>query len=213
MRTRINSRRGTALAAATLALSLWVPSVAMGATHLVTVGVVGNTFTPPEVEAVVGDEVRWFRPVGGLPHNVIHAGGLFSSGAPTDGPIDFTRRFSAGNFFYFCQAHVLQGMIGEVSAGLTFTAAPEGRPFTVRWATPESNTGNVFDVQYRAGAGQWKTWKSDTDKNKGVFGRDGRPVRVKPGETYRFRARSQKNASTPGARSGWSPVLRLIAPR
>ncbi len=212
MRTRINRRWGTALAAATLALSLWVPSVAMGATHLVTVGVVGNTFTPPEVEAVVGDEVRWFRPVGGLPHNVVHGGGLFSSGAPTDGPIDFTVPFSAGTFVYFCQVHLSQGMFGKVTTALTFTEDPSGRPFTVRWATSGTTTGSVFDVQYKVDGGQWKSWKTDTDRNKGTFGRDGRPVKVKPGHTYRFRARSQRSASAPGAVSGWSPVLAVPRP-
>jgi plastocyanin len=200
-------RRRTALAIGSVVVFLLVPSLAFGATHVVTVGVVGNTFTPPQVEGVVGDDVRWFRPVGGLPHNVLHAGGLFSSGAPTDGPIDFTRRFSAGYFFYFCQVHVIQGMIGRVTAELTFTEDPSGRPFTVRWASSSTNTGNVFDVQYKVDDGKWRHWKVDTASFKGVFGRDGRPVRVRSGHTYRFRARSQKSASSPGAKSGWSPVL------
>lgn len=157
--------------------------------------------------------VHWSRAAGANDrHNVAEPNGLFRSGDPTLGDIDFTRQFSGGKFDVICQFHG-SIMSAVIKVKLRHNADPEGLPFTVRWAHADSNTGEVFDVQYKVddeGGFHWNDWKSDTAKNKGVFGLNGNPIEVEPGHTYRFRARSQKASSTPGAYSRWSPVLVVV---
>jgi plastocyanin len=165
-------------------------------------------FDPRLVNPSVGQKVHWSR---GSPsregHNVRADGELFRSGPVTPGPIDYTRRFSAGSFRYYCEIHGSpageseRGMVGYVRAKPSVARGPSGIPFTVRWATRDTNTGSTFDVQYRIGARSWRTWKANTRSYSGVFGRDGRPVQVRAGTRYSFRARSQKDSGT----SDWSP--------
>lgn len=161
----------------------------------------GTSFEPRNVKVKVGNSVRWTRASGSLPHNVHQTRGIFHSGPPTSGPIDFTRTFSAGKFPYVCQVHAGQGMRGKVRVPVK--VIPDrylGRPL-VRWASKTTNTGGRFDVQYQAGAGKWKNWKQNVRGKKSVFGRAGSPIALEEGVTYRFRARSQKA----GRQSGWSP--------
>jgi hypothetical protein len=68
-------------------------------------------------------------------------------------------------------------------------AAPQGLPFTIRWATAGSKSSRRFDVQYRVGTGRWRTWTSDTTATRHVFGVKARPVRVSSGRNYSFRVR------------------------
>lgn len=169
-----------------------------------------NFFTPTPVTVPVGQAVKWLRDSGALGfHNVVQRRGLFDSGPATnDSGFTFTRRFSAGSFGYICEVHFISDdMTGSVKVPPTFAERPDGRPFTVRWANSETNTGNVFDVQYRVDGGTWRMWKTDTTRFKAVFGKDGNPVRVRPGHRYDFRARSQRTADSPEQRSGWSPLL------
>jgi hypothetical protein len=93
-------------------------------------------------------------------------------------------------------------MIGFVKVPVTVTAAPLGRPFTVRWALSGTDTGSSWDVQFRIGGGAWRNWKTDTTALRAVFGKDNRPVHVKNGKRYSFRARSMAGS----AASRWSPV-------
>jgi len=167
------------------------------------VGVDDYVFEPATERIAVGGAVHWLTDPGSLSeHNVRENGGIFRSGDPTLA-VDYTVTFSAGTFNYFCEPHLGQGMVGKVKVPATVVAAPTGAPFTVRWATSASDSGETFDVSYRVAGGAWKTWKGATSARKAVFGRDGKPVRVRSGTTYAFKVRSRGA----GAVSAWSPVV------
>jgi plastocyanin len=187
-----------------LALVVAVPASA-GTTEI---AIHDNYFSPDTRRVDVGGSVRWFRAAdsNGF-HNVREDGWLFESGDPTGDPIDYSVAFSAGTFHYFCETHggPLGGMDGFIRVPVSIDRPPEGLPFTVRWATGVSATGSAFDVQFRVGSGRWRTWKTDATKNKGVFGKDGRPMRVRDGVRYSFRARSQDGPNV----SRWSPVVSI----
>ncbi|MGH2724685.1 MAG: cupredoxin domain-containing protein [Actinomycetota bacterium] len=174
-----------------------------GAATTHEVSVQDNLFDPHDVSGKVGDSVHWSRTLVGNPHNVQEDGQLFRSGAPSPGPIDFTVKFSAGKFHYFCEVHGSQagGMDGLVKVKPKILAKPPGLPFTVRWASTSTETGSVFDVQYKVGTGKWKNWKKNVSGFKAVFGKNGKPVTVKKGKKYSLRARSQEG----DIESLWSP--------
>jgi plastocyanin len=172
-----------------------------------------NYFLPHSRRVAVGESVHWSRAPDSIqPHNVREDGWLFEEPPrPINGPLDVTRVFSAGTFHYFCETHggpvpgTPGNMDGYIRVPVTLSRDPPGLPFTVRWATDTSETGTAYDVQFRAGSGRWRTWKQNTTNNKGVFGRDAKPVRVRDGVRYSFRARSQDGPNA----SGWSPVASL----
>jgi plastocyanin len=176
-----------------------------GALTDVEVGTFSATFTPDSVSEKVGGVVHWARAGTGDLHNVREDNLIFRSGDPTDGRIDYSRSFSAGSFHYYCEVHgsASGGMDGVVKVKPKVSAAPEGNPFTVAWANDGTNTGSAFDVQFKVGSGDWRSWKTNTSSASGVFGNNGNPVRVDAGTKYSFRARSQK---TDGDESGWSPA-------
>lgn len=161
-------------------------------------------FAPDQVTATVGETVHWSRGTGNDDHNVRQDDLLFRSGAPTDGPIDYSVDFSAGTYHYYCEVHGSEfgGMDGIVKSPVKITDPPTGLKFTVTWAAEGTDTGSVYDVQYRIGSGVWKNWRTDTSLLSGVFGQNGSPVAVQADKTYRFRARSQEG----NAVSGWSPI-------
>ena len=168
--------------------------------------------TPPVRNLATGSSFHWQRAPGSTsPHNVHQDFNLFNSGAATSGPINFSVRASAGTYHYYCTVHGSPsgGMDGVVKVRPIFASAPDGAPFTVRWALPGTTTGtttgNQFDVRYRVGtSGTWTLWRNDSSLRVAVFGQNGQPVQVMPGLTYQFQARSQNTPSKP---SGWSPAL------
>lgn len=166
------------------------------------VAVSDNTFTPSDLSIAMGASVRWSRAALSTgSHSVTEVGGIFTSGAPTTGAIDYVRNFSAGTFHYWCSVHTT-AMQGYVRVKPKTAAAPTGLPFTVTWATATSNTGTLFDVQYKIGTGSWVDWKVDTATFKGVFGKSGSPVTVVAGTKYSFRVHSQSGVVV----SLWSPT-------
>jgi hypothetical protein len=146
------------------------------------------------------------------PHNVREDSRLFVSGPPVTDRTTYTADFSAGTFHYYCEIHgsPTGGMDGVIRVDLLHVDAPTGRPFTVRWAGPVTETGSAFDVRFRVDGGRWRMWKADTQAFKGVFGRRDKPVRVRPDHEYDFQSRSQKSVSAGGRRSGWSPILEVL---
>jgi hypothetical protein len=145
-------------------------------------------------------------------HNVREDSLLFySGGLEADRAVPFERHFSAGTFHYYCEEHgsPAGGMAGLIRVDLLYADAPTGRPFTVRWASHVTQTGSVFDVRFRVDGGRWRTWKADVQTFKGTFGRDGKPVQVRPGHAYDVQARSQKTASADDRVSRWSPILEV----
>lgn len=204
---------GLRVAVVLVGVALLVPGPASGGTAEIAVH--DNYFSPTSRRVVVGGSVHWFRAGGSNGfHNVREDGWLFESPAtPTDGPLDVTFVFSAGTFHFFCETHgsplgaAETGMAGFIRVPVSLSRLPAGLPFTVRWATDGAQTGTAYDVQFRVGSGSWRTWKTDATNNRGVFGRDAKPVRVRHGVRYSFRARSQEGPNV----SGWSPVASLLA--
>lgn len=185
-----------------LAAMVIIPTYVFAAAT-VEVKVDDDEFISRTVNSPVGSSVHWSRAAGSDgDHNIRQNNGIFTSGAPTDGPIDFTKTFSAGTFAYQCDVHG-SDMSGTVKVKPRISAAPTGKPFTVTWANGSTDTGTAFDVRYKVGSGAYKTWKSNTSALKGVFGKGGSPVNVRSGKTYTFQVRSQTSNS---AVSGWSPA-------
>jgi plastocyanin len=170
---------------------------------------VGDNFfspkNPPAKTLGSGTTFHWSRlvPASTRRHNIYQTNGLFSSGSPTNGPIDFSRNASAGTFPYICQVHAqMTGTIKAKPGLYNFTSSQ----FDVIWASTTTNTGKAFDVRYRVNNGDWKIWKNDTTQTQAVFGANGKPVTVKSSKEYDFQARSEKSATKPKKRSGWSPI-------
>lgn len=199
-----DSRPARALALGAILTGL-VAASASAATTSVDVND-GKFFSPGNVTQSVGGSVHW-QASGIDSHSVTQDGMVFDTGAAAPG-VDFTRTFSAGTFPYHCREHSDDGMVGRVTVPPKVLATPTGLPFTVQWATAASNTGNRFDVQYRIGAGTWRTWLRGSSARSKVFGARSAPTRVRRGTTYSFRVISSSGAT---ARSGLSPVVRFRA--
>lgn len=151
------------------------------------------------VSGRAGESVEW-RNSSGVSHNVASGNRLFRSGSG-DPSFTFTRTLSAGTYPYLCEVH--ESMTGRVRIRPRIATAPDGLPFTVRWATSATNTGTSFRVHYRINGGSWRSWFTGTTQDTAVFGVGSAPVKVVDGNTYRFRARSIRN----GNLSGYSPVV------
>jgi plastocyanin len=186
-----------------VALGVAVPAHAGNIAEIVEVG--DNFFDPDTVAgAHPGEAVRWDWVGTSATHNVRQVRGLFRSPLSNEPGTMYTRTFSAGTFPYECEIHA-PFMAGTVKVQVWQGATPSGLPL-IKWAFPNSDTGNAFDVQFRVGDGRWRPWRTDTLKLQGAFGRNDRPVRFNPAREYWFRARSQKGVNTPAKISGWSPA-------
>jgi plastocyanin len=164
---------------------------------------------PPTRDFQAGPSFRWSNGGGTMrEHNVRQDDRLFFSGEPTDSPINYAINASAGSYHYFCELHFDEGMTGRVKVKPVRDPDPSGRPFTVIWANPGTNTGGAFDVRFKRGNDDWKTWKNHTEKFRGVFGRNRQPIRVRANKVYKFQVRSER-ASNHARRSDWSPTLRV----
>lgn len=185
-----------------LAAMMIIPTFGFAAATI-EVKVDDDEFVSRTVKTSVGSSVHWSRAAGSdNDHNISQNNGIFSSGAPTDGAINFTKTFSAGTFAYRCDVHG-SDMSGTVKVKPKISPAPRRKPFTVTWANASTNTGTAFDVRYKVGSGAYKTWKNNTSASKAVFGKGGSPVNVRSGKTYTFQVRSQTSNT---AVSGWSPA-------
>jgi plastocyanin len=179
-----------------------IPSVA-SPTKQVAVG--DNFYKPRSLSVRVGDAVHWASTRNSFDlHNVRQDRRVFTSGQPSS-TVNFTRRFSAGSFHYYCTLHgsASGGMEGTVRVPVTIDAAPQGLPFTVQWGSKATNTGAEFDVRYRIGTGRWRKWTENTTAFQRAFGKLRKPVKLIAGRTYSFKARSQKSSQQ---QSRWSPV-------
>lgn len=182
-------------------VAVLTPGAAQAAVD-VTVDEASLRFSPDRVTRSAGAAVNWHKSDGY--HNVSSTDGLFRSGDPATSAFTYTRTFSAGTFDYLCEVHPTQ-MRGAIRIRPRARAAPQGAAFTVKWASPSTNTGTALKVQYRVSGGAWRTWKAETTANRGVFGRDAKPVRVRVGTLYEFRAKSLRG----NAASAYSPIRRF----
>jgi len=170
-------------------------------------------YTPDRVDAPVGQRVRWSRGVDGdARHSVTQVDRLFRL-PPTQGPIDFMRRFSAGTFPYYCEIHGSpgRGMNGVVRVPPGVDTDPLGANFDVFWIFDDlRETGELFDVRYRRqGTSKWKRWLRNTPLEEAEFGLENEPERAVAGRAYEFSVRS-KDGGEPRLRSEWSPVLVVV---
>ena len=168
-----------------------------------------NFFNPPIQSLAEPGMVTWDWEEVENPHNVVARGNLFDSGKPGSRLL-FELNLSAGTFPYLCEVHFfLNDMKGTIQVRPSWIAEPPGpeRSFRVAWATPESTTGDEFDVRYRAPGERWKSWKSNTRALQARFGARGKPVRVQRGKLYRFQVRSESSSNPRTDKSGFSPVL------
>lgn len=195
MRQRARIVRGLALG--TVLTGLLASSVSAATTEVAATE--SKTFSPANVTAAVGGTVHWSGQA--TEHSVLQNARVFDSGAPVSF-LDYRRSFSAGTFAYHCAKHG-RAMSGQVRVAPQVLSQPRGLPFTVKWATSATNTGNKFDVQYRVGAGPWKTWLANSTARVKVFGVKSKPVPVRRAKTYSFRVVSRNSSS---AKSGFSPV-------
>jgi plastocyanin len=201
-------RRFLVIAAAAALLAL--PAAAGAAPREINVG---DDFFSPKTPAArmfqPGPSFHWSNGAGfGNRHNVRQDDKLFRSGNPTSGTIDFAIRASAGSFHYFCELHRFSGMSGVVKVRPIALADSLSGQIAVQWADPSTNTGSRFDVSYRVDNQRWKTWKNDTARFQGNFGRNDRPVNYRPNRhTYRVKVRSERQQVS--KRSGWSPPVTL----
>ena len=204
-------RRSLAISAAAVALTL--PAFADAAPRQIDVG---DDFFAPKRTArsfSTGPSFRWTNGGGTLnPHNIRQDDKLFSSGALTDGPINFAINASAGSYPYYCTSH------GTPSPQLGMTGVVKVRPIAetdsligeieVRWADSNTNTGSRYDVRYRVDQRRWKTWKNDTPRFHAAFGHNDQPVNYRPNRhTYKIKVRSERRRVD--KRSDWSPALAL----
>ncbi|MGI9020295.1 MAG: cupredoxin domain-containing protein [Solirubrobacterales bacterium] len=201
--------------AACLALVLgavlaWPVVSAAGPSEIVIVepGPGDNSFSPATVSDDVGTgQISWqWGPDGttNAKHNVRQDDQLFDSGQPAKSD-SLAITPSAGGFHYVCDLHAgMEGAVNVAPVRINEPAGPDGS-FRVAWAVDGSDTGNRYDVRFRINGGSWRTWKSDTSRVRGRFGKNGNPVTVKAGKTYEFEARSERAGTS--LRSDWSPLL------
>ena len=190
-----------------------VPFATGGGTYVTVEANGEKVFDPKTVSTTTSDttfNVAWKWDEDGTTdraHNVRQDSKLFYSGPPTDQRDQFTRFVSAGTFRYYCERHGGPG--GEGMAGKVIVNPVDDGPVTedtvpIRWAVPQSTTGDQYDVRVRVGEdGAWRTWKRNTAKRGGVFGKNDEPVDYDVTKQYFVQARSEKSAD-PNRRSGWS---------
>lgn len=191
---------------AALGAALAVPGAAGAATTITLLD--DNTYSPRNATQDLGEGgFLWEWGPGGVGtierHDVRQDRGLFDSGAPvTQKPDGFSAVPSAGSFPYHCSIHL--GMDGNVRVRPVAGGKTKGKGVRVSWASAETETGNRFDVRYRAGK-KWKLWRKKTRKQAGAFGRKGKPVKLKKKKAVRLQVRSRAGKRT----SAWSPPLRV----
>ncbi len=172
-----------------------------------------NRFKPDVAKQPVNDGSTFFSWADSVEreHNVRHDSKLFYSGDPTDDPSTaYSFTISAGTWHYFCEVHGSRrgGMDGVVRVKPSSSQALSGE-IRIDWGNGTS-TGDRWDVRFRVGKRDFRTWHSNTTLSYDIFGTNDVPVDVKPGKTYTFQARSELS-SDPTRRSGWSPKLVVVA--
>jgi plastocyanin len=192
---------------ATIAMAMAVPASAGEAG--VQIEFADNFFAPKVAGPVTVDasipEAAWARDLGATEaHNISSNNKLFRSGDPSDSLPGYTLQASAGTFKYICDEHSAEGMRGTLKVVPAINGMPPDKA-KVTWANAQSKTGDRYDVQFRQkGKPKWEDWFEGTKRKSAVFGRNNKPVNVKPNKTYQVRARSRKGTNK-NRQSNWSP--------
>jgi plastocyanin len=195
------------MAVVVAALVLAAPASA-GQNH---VDVEDDFFAPKNSTQFLNSDTLWsWQPTVLNEHNVREDSKLFYSGPLTDDPkTAYDAQIPAGTFHYYCELHgdKRSGMEGVVKVKPA-AGPPNPDLIGVTWGDSGFETAVQYDVQFKVNDGKWKSWLKNTNSLSGDFGASDEPVDVKPGKTYRFRARTEK-ASNPDKRSDYSPALKV----
>jgi plastocyanin len=171
--------------------------IALPAQAASQVTIQGSAYAPTPITVPEGGSVQWRNAeTTSLDHTATSDVGLWSTPvlAPaTTSPAILLK--AAGVYAYHCKIHPL--MHGKVQVPIDVSPASGGTStiFTITLATG-SRVHWSFDVQKKAGAGLWRTWKAGVTSLSVTF------HHASPG-TWRFRSRLHKTGST--LRTGWSP--------
>jgi plastocyanin len=205
-----------ATAASTLALSGVASAGLTPVIEVIDNGGADDRFDPEERTILVGAGgiAGTWDELNANDHNVVQDRKMFNSGPPEATRDPFELDPSAGTFPYYCALHGGtggRGMSGVLKVSPTEIDLKRARGdeivFGFLWAEGSSGTGDQFDVQYKAGNGDWKSWKKNTSKRTDIFGQNGDPVTVRNGKAYKLRVRSEKSSNPKKKHSGWSPAL------
>ena len=172
-----------------------------------------NFFDPriagPAVVNATSTEATWSRAIGAVDdHNISSNNRLFKSGPPNQ-VVQFSIEASAGTFRYVCDNHAseMKGTL-KVVPGIVEQSATKAK---ITWANADSDTGDRYDVQFRQkGKPKWVDWFENTRRRSAVFGKNNKPIKVRPNKTYQVRARSSKGTSKI-RQSGFSPPVEYDA--
>jgi plastocyanin len=159
-----------------------------------SVAVMDMMFMPGAVSTTLNGSVTWTNQ-DSLGHTITSDQGFWDSGTKLPGA-SYARTFtSAGTFAYHCSIH--PEMRGKVSVPPTASGSA-AKGYRLTWTTVKGAGGITYDVQTKLGSGKWVSLKAGTTGTHAKFNP------AKPG-TYQVRARTSKG----GARSGWSPAVRV----
>ena len=202
---RVTLAAGAVVAAGALA----VPAIAGPPPTTIAVG--DDFFDPSNATQLAESSTNWaWNDDIDDDHNVRQDDKLFNSGSPTDNPgASYQVNLPSGSFHYYCTEHGSKngGMDGTVKVK-PIAGGISADGFPVIWGNNFA-TAHHYDVQFKVGNGKWKNWRKDTIDTSGLFGDGDVPVDVKPGKTYRIRARTEA-MNNPDRRSDWSPTLKVI---
>lgn len=177
------------------------------------VDVKDDEFKPRVSSQIVDSSTHWFwADAIDSQHNVREDSKLFYSGAPTDDPdTNYSQNLSAGTYHYYCEEHGSKngGMDGEVMVRPQVHGPATADEIPLKWAEVP-DPADRFDVRYRIGGGDWKSWLREVSGRELTFGASDDPVGVKPDKTYRFQARTLLDGTS--KRSGWSPTTKVTTP-
>jgi plastocyanin len=159
----------------------------------------GGQFTP-----TVGIRWEWNAPTTNK-HNVRQDDRMFRSGPPTKGG-QYEIIPPAGTYRYYCEVHGNGVMDGVLRMTPSIPEIGSDDLVKVTWTSTGDTFGDRFDVRYAVGNGPFKPWLTKTERRRAPFGKDNKPLDVKPNQEYRFRARTRITGENPKV-SEWSPVV------
>jgi plastocyanin len=176
------------------------------------VSVDDDFFDPDNAKQILQSSTFWiWADTIGNEHNVREDHKLFYSGPLTDDPgTIFSETIPSGTFHYFCESHGSKssGMDGIIKVKPLLGPPISDDEILVMWGNADFENAR-YDVQYRVNKGKWKNWRKSTEKVEGTFGQSDKPVDVKVGKTYYFRARTEK-ANNDKKASDYSPAVNRL---
>lgn len=145
--------------------------------------------------AKLGRAVEWANDDAAGSHTISESSGLWARELGIGDTVEGSA-VAAGGFTQSCDGGPDQAWKVKIKAKAR-SATPD---FKVTWALAGAKASWHYNVQYRIGAGSWRTWKPNTSIKSATF--DG-----VSGKAYGFRSRVINIDS--GDRTGWSPIFKV----